>query len=86
MNNYQEWADLFVKKKKKSKKKEKIKGLWKSTIIIWSEFDPQKLDLDDLTREAINGAAYCSKSEAKFFRDPTKNKDWDGTEFFSDSI
>lgn len=59
-----------------------MKKLWKSTIVIWSEFDPQEVSMDDLAREAICGEAYCSCSTAKFIENPVKDIDWDGTEFF----
>lgn len=32
---------------------------WKSTIIIYSEFDPQQVELADLAREATDGNAIC---------------------------
>ena len=60
------------------------KPLYKSTIVIWSEFDPSegKRSLEDLGREADQGEAYCSKSESVLVEDPAADADWDGTEFF----
>ncbi len=60
--------------------------LWKSTIIIWSDFDPRTVELEDLAREATNGDAYCSSQKAKLIDHPADDMDWDGTEFFSDSL
>jgi hypothetical protein len=58
--------------------------LYKTTIVIWSEFDGDDLDveLDDLARDAMTGESYCSKQTSELIEDPTKDPDWDGTEFF----
>lgn len=37
---------------------------WKSTIIIYSEFDPQQCELADLAREATDGSAICDSMVA----------------------
>lgn len=58
------------------------KRLFKTTIVIWSEYDTSGVELDILARDAISGDAYCSKQECDFVEDPSKDKDWDGTEFF----
>lgn len=58
------------------------KTLYKSTIVIWSEGDPNLMELDDLAREAVSGSAYCSKHHIHVVKEPTTDKDWDGTEFF----
>lgn len=58
------------------------KKLFKTTIVIWSDYDPSGIGLDDLAREAISGDAYCSKQAKELIRDPQKDPDWDGTEFF----
>lgn len=57
--------------------------LYKSTIVIWSEFAPAKLELSALAREAETGEAYCAKREAVLVEDPSGDADWDGTEFFN---
>lgn len=59
-----------------------MKPLYKTTVIIWSEFDPMKLELSSLAREAEEGSAYCSVMKADHVKEPGKDKDWDGTEFF----
>lgn len=59
------------------------KILYKTVIIIWTEDDPTgKLELADLAREATDGMAYCSKMKATRIKNPAKDPDWDGTEFF----
>lgn len=59
------------------------KSLNKHTIVIWSE---SELDagwsLEDLGREADQGAAYCSSHKVEVIDSPTDDPDWDGTEFF----
>ena len=63
-----------------------MKSLYKTTIIIWSDYDPAKtgLELDEFAREAVGGDAYCSKMEVKRITHPERDDDWDGTEFFLD--
>jgi len=60
------------------------KKLWKTTMVVWTDYDPANSEIADLARDATNGPAYCSKQESvlvprvKLDQDP----DWDGTEFF----
>lgn len=57
--------------------------LYKTTIIIWTDDDPtDKVELEDLAREATSGAAYCSSMETVAVDDPEADPNWDGTEFF----
>jgi hypothetical protein len=68
----------------------KPKKLWKTTIVIWSEWEPktddtadeQPYELEDLAHAATSGDAYCSKQVAVLVKDPSSDPDWDGTEFF----
>ena len=61
-----------------------MKPLYKTTIIVWTDYDPNRQDLDicDLTAEAKSGDAYCSKQDTKRVENPADDTDWDGTEFF----
>jgi len=58
-------------------------NLWKTTIVIWTEYDPQQSELADLCRDAVEGEAYCSKSNSVLLPEPEGDPDWDGTEFFN---
>ena len=58
------------------------KKLYKTTIVIWSEFDPSKLEIDDLAEDAVSGESYCSVSRTELIEEPEKDPEWDGTEFF----
>jgi hypothetical protein len=60
----------------------KPKNLYKTVIVIWSESNGADMELSTLAREAESGDAYCSRSKTTKVADPTKDKDWDGTEFF----
>jgi hypothetical protein len=60
--------------------------LYKTTITIWSEFDPSQVELEDLAREAMRGAAYCSRQNVSHIENPSADPDWDGTEFFEDDL
>jgi hypothetical protein len=61
-----------------------LKSLYKSTIIIWSEYDPSALEVEltDLVHQAEDGDAYCSTMDCVFVPEPEKDTAWDGTEFF----
>ena len=39
--------------------------LYETTIIVWSEFDPQKVELDDQAREACQGEAICTSQRTR---------------------
>jgi len=60
-----------------------MSGLYKTTIVIWSNFDPAETDIEDLSREAMRGDCYCSGQKVEFIDDPPEDPDWDGTEFFT---
>lgn len=38
----------------------KPKELYKTTIVIWTDYNPSTVELDDLGYEATNGAALCT--------------------------
>ena len=67
--------------------------LEKTTIVIWTnpEYDdPRLCEIQDLAHEAYwwrggwTGSAYCSVKHTEVIEDPSKDPDWDGTEFFLD--
>jgi hypothetical protein len=63
-----------------------IKSLFKTTIVIWSDEDPtHKYEIIDLAREATDGMMYCSDVAVKEVKEPKKDPDWDGTEFFDET-
>lgn len=57
--------------------------LYKTTIVIWTNYDPHDLELDELVRDAVVGESYCSCSDTIVVHDPMSDHDWDGTEFFT---
>lgn len=63
--------------------------LYKTTIVIWSEYDPTNVlsykDLSELGQDAIDGYAYCSKKKTDLIKSPNLDRDWDGTEFFNEN-
>jgi hypothetical protein len=61
-----------------------MKKLYKTTVVIWSEYDPKGTELEDLAHDATEGESYCSSQKTVLVRDPEKDPDWDGTEFFQD--
>lgn len=63
--------------------------LYKTTIVIWTEFDNSSEgyfggSLESLAREAYDGSAYCSKIKKRLVKEPERDRDWDGTEFFEE--
>jgi hypothetical protein len=55
--------------------------LWKSTIEIWTDYDPAHVELEDLAREANRGDAFCSGQATELVVDKTK---FPVTDFFTD--
>jgi hypothetical protein len=62
------------------------KSLYKTKIVIWSDFDPEGYEIDDLAHQAAVGDAYCSRQDITEVSkgDLPDDCDWDGTEFFGD--
>lgn len=59
-------------------------GLYKSVVVIWSEYEPRADELFALAREVASGEAYCSRMDCEFVTDPKSDMEWDGTEFFGE--
>lgn len=59
-------------------------GLWKTTIIIWSPFDPQEVDTTDLVRDADTGESYQSFTGHEFIHDPWSDPHAPSQEFFQE--
>jgi hypothetical protein len=58
--------------------------LYKTTIVIWSRFPGDSVELTTLAHEATEGAAYCPVYRSESVADPASDPDWDDTEFFAD--
>lgn len=56
--------------------------MWKTTIVIWTDYDPSHVELDHLAREATSGDAYCSKQHIEHVPNHQSDPDWDDNEFF----
>ena len=61
-----------------------MKALYKSTIIIWSDFDPMTVELSQLASEAESGSALCTSFDGSLIEDPSKDDDWDDIDFFDE--
>lgn len=57
------------------------KKLWKTTITIWTDYDPTDVELEDLAREATCGDAYCSGQSAEAVIDAAQ---FPQTDFFGE--
>jgi hypothetical protein len=58
------------------------RGLFKTTIIIWSEYDGSGASLEDLARDATSGESHCHSQKSEWIEDPKNDKDFSGEEFF----
>jgi hypothetical protein len=59
-----------------------MRPLYKTTIVVWSEYNPESTELEDLVRDAVRGDAYCSHQAAQLVQDPEKDEHWDRNTFF----
>jgi len=60
------------------------KPLYKTRVILWTEWDPNTSELSHLAREAETGDGYCSFMQSTVIPDPEADPDWDGTEYFEE--
>lgn len=59
------------------------KPLYKTTIVIWSEYDGTERELSDLAWQAEQGDAYCSRYRSTLVENPNSDPDFDDTDFFN---
>lgn len=60
-----------------------MKPLFKTTIVVWSEFT--EVDLVDLARAVVDHEdAFCSKQECVYVHIPEEDPDWVDTNIFKD--
>jgi hypothetical protein len=59
-----------------------VKPLFKTTIVIWTEYDPSGLELTELASQAESGDGYCSRMTSALVARPEKDPAWDRTRFF----
>jgi len=57
--------------------------LFKTTVVIWSEYPGEDVELEHLARDAISGDAYCSRYRSERVLEPAGDPAWDGTDFFA---
>jgi hypothetical protein len=58
--------------------------LWRTDIVIWSEWDPQKTPVSALAREGEGGRAYISKAHSEHVPGPFNIEDGPSEEFLRD--
>lgn len=54
-------------------------ALYKTTIVIWTDWEPDYTEIDELAHAAVYGDAFCSETETEYVTD--KNQ-FPNTEFF----
>ena len=60
-----------------------LPSLYKTTLTIWTDYDPAPVEIDDLAREAVSGDAYCSGKTCTFVANPRNDPAFGDTEFFN---
>lgn len=65
-----------------SHRRHALPPLYKTTIVIWTDWDSTNMDLAALGHEAMQGDAYCSAQTTTRVDDPHLDPEFDGTEFF----
>jgi hypothetical protein len=60
----------------------RIRPKYKTTIVIWTDYDPSEVELEDLARDATSGEAICSKQQVEKIDDPDSDPDYEVGEFF----
>ncbi len=62
----------------------RVGPLHKTTVVVWSRFPGEQVELEELAREATCGAAYCARYRSELVNDPERDPAWDRTDFFSE--
>jgi len=58
--------------------------LWKTEIVVWSEYDPQKVPPGRLVAEAEGGTAYMTRCHSELISSPYMQDDGPPESFFGD--
>lgn len=56
--------------------------LWKTEIVVWTDYDPQKVRLERLVQEGVSGTAYISKGHSELVANPYEQDDGPPEDFF----
>ena len=56
--------------------------LWKTEIVIWSAYDPQKIEVSELARDGEQGDAYITKAHSELISSPYVQDDGPPEDFF----
>jgi len=60
-----------------------MKKLYKTTIVIWSNTNPEECDIEDIARETLCGDHFLAEHKIELVGDPTEDVDWNaGSEDF----
>ena len=58
--------------------------LYKTILVIWTEYPTDEVELADLGHAATSGDAYCVSQDCTLTPDVANDPHWDGTEFFGE--
>jgi hypothetical protein len=59
--------------------------LWKTEIVIWSDFNPTKVPVARLAQEGESGSAYIGKAHSELISSPYGMDDSPPEDFFEDT-
>ena len=57
----------------------KPKKLYRTTIVIWSEYPTDIMEIDHLARDCMDGESFCESSDCEEVTNPSN---FPATEFF----
>ena len=57
------------------------RAMWRTTVVVWSDFDPRHLEVSELVRVGESGESFISDSHSELVRDRTQ---WPETDFFGE--
>jgi hypothetical protein len=56
--------------------------LWRTTIVVWSAYDPQTLEIANLIHDAVDGQAIITKQDSELVSNPYMQEDGPPEDFF----
>lgn len=58
--------------------------LWRTEIVIWTEFDPRKVEVSALAREGEVGNGYIAKAHSELVSNPYAQEDGPPEDLFAE--
>ena len=59
------------------------KSLYKTTLVVWSNFDPKEVSANNLVKDSSN--SYISYRNTRILHDPEQDPHWDHNNHFEEN-